>query len=87
MVENLTEPNSQTPLNFAIIGAGGIAKAYQQALAEARHAKLVAVVDVDPKAADSMATEAGCRGYTSLAEMLRFGDKIDAASHASGHLF
>ena len=78
MVENLTEDPSN-PLNFAIIGAGGIAKAYQEALAQAEHANLAAVVDVDPKAADEMAEEAGCRGCTSLAELFRLDSQIDAA--------
>ena len=79
MVENLTELSPRTPLNFAIIGAGGIAHAYQQALAEAESANLVAVVDVDPKAADRMAADAGCRGCASLAEMFRLDGQIDAA--------
>ncbi len=59
--------------NFAIIGAGGIAQAYAQALTETPSAQLAAVVDVRPEAAQAMADAAGAKAYDDVDAMIAAG--------------
>lgn len=66
------------PLKLGLIGAGGIAQAYVQALAGMECAKLVAVADVRGESARALAEGVGGRGYESHAAMLE-EVKLDAA--------
>jgi predicted dehydrogenase len=66
------------PLKVGLVGAGGIAQAYVQALAGMECAKLVAVADVRGDAARALAEGLGGRAYESHAAMLK-GEKLDAA--------
>jgi len=66
------------PLKLGLIGAGGIAQAYVQALAGTECAKLVAVADVRGESARALAEGVGGRGYESHAAMLEEA-KLDAA--------
>jgi len=56
---------SQQPLNFAIIGAGGIAQSYAQAFGLTALGKVVAVADTRPEAGQAMAEGIGCPSYKS----------------------
>ena len=51
---------------FVLIGAGGIAQSHAQAFAESPDAKLVAVVDTRPEAAQALAEPLGAKAFTSL---------------------
>jgi predicted dehydrogenase len=64
-------------LRFGLVGAGGIAQAYAQAFATSDEAQLVAVADVVPAAAQTMAEAFGCKGFTSYRAMAN-GLKLDA---------
>jgi predicted dehydrogenase len=66
------------PLKVGLVGAGGIAQAYVQALAGMECAKLVAVADVRGEAARALAEGLGGRAYESQAAMLK-AEKLDAA--------
>ncbi len=66
------------PLKVGLVGAGGIAQAYVQALAGMECAKLVAVADVRGEAARALAEGLGGRAYESHAAMLK-AEKLDAA--------
>jgi predicted dehydrogenase len=66
------------PLKVGLVGAGGIAQAYVQALAGMECAKLVAVADVRGEAARALAEGLGGRAYESHAAMLQ-AEKLDAA--------
>ena len=52
-------------LNFAIIGAGAIARAYAQAFEDCGCGQVAAVVDVRAEAAATLAEELRCRAYQS----------------------
>lgn len=58
-----------TPLRFAIVGAGAIASAYEQAFKEVREAQVVAVCDLRPGAANLLAQRLGCEAYTDPAQV------------------
>ena len=64
-------------LRFGLVGAGGIAQSYAQAFAASGEAELVAVADVVPDAARSMAEAFGCKPFQSHEAMLQSG-KLDA---------
>lgn len=64
-------------LRFGLVGAGGIAQAYAQAFGTSAEAELVAVADVVPEAARSMAEAFGCRPFPSHQAMMQSG-KLDA---------
>jgi predicted dehydrogenase len=53
------------PVRIGLIGAGGIAQAYAQALERSTRARLVAVADVRPEAARSLAEAFGCASFES----------------------
>jgi len=55
---------------MGLIGAGGIAQTYVQALAPSATAELVGVADVRPDAAQPLAERVGCPAYTSYEDML-----------------
>lgn len=56
-------------VRYGLVGAGRIAQAYAQALAESSEAELVAVADVRLEAAKCLAQAARGRGYASYLEM------------------
>lgn len=66
------------PLRFGLIGAGGIAHTYVQAFPEIKEGRIVAVADVRPEVASSVAEAMHCAARSSHREMLD-KDKIDAA--------
>lgn len=55
---------------FGIIGCGMIARFHAKAIADVPDARLVACFDSYTPAAEKFATEAGCRNYTKLEDML-----------------
>jgi predicted dehydrogenase len=72
------ENSSNTPVRFALVGAGAIAQAYAQAFAKTERAVLAAVVDCRADAAEAMAQAAGCAAFTSVPQMLDMVE-VDAA--------
>lgn len=66
-------------IKFGLIGAGGIAQSYLQAFQLATEAKLVAVADVRPEAAEAMAKQSGdgCNAYSSYQKMAE-AEQLDA---------
>ena len=63
---------TDTTLNMALVGCGGIARVHWNGIQ--RHApriKVIAVVDVDENAATAFAKTVGARAYTSLERCLR----------------
>ncbi len=69
-----------TPVQFALVGAGGIAQAYAQAFAQRPAATtLVAVVDPRTDAAAALSAGAGCPAFASVTGLLADGPPIDAA--------
>jgi len=68
----------KSPLNFALIGAGGIAQTHLQAFAKTNLAKLGAVVDVRFVSAEAVAASMHCQAFSTLDAIPQdFG--IDAA--------
>ncbi|HEY2410903.1 MAG TPA: Gfo/Idh/MocA family oxidoreductase [Pirellulaceae bacterium] len=57
-------------MQLGLIGAGGIAQTYVQALAESVTAELVGVADVRASAAKALAERAGCPAFGSFEELL-----------------
>jgi predicted dehydrogenase len=68
-------PESGAPIRLAIVGFGGIAAAYHQALQRVERLRLVAVVEPDAH----RATPAGVPRHATVAELLRDGGRFDAA--------
>jgi predicted dehydrogenase len=60
----------KTKMPVGLIGAGGIAQAYVQALSQSAAAQLVGVADVRPEAAAALAERAGCGAFSSHIDML-----------------
>lgn len=66
------------PLRFAIVGAGAIASAYQQAFKDLRDGHVVAVCDIRPSAATELATRLECEAFTDP-RALAANVQLDAA--------
>jgi predicted dehydrogenase len=66
-------------IGFVLVGAGGIAQTYAQALEDCADARLVAVADVRPDAAAALAERLGCPGYDDYRTMAADGPPFDAA--------
>ena len=66
------------PLNFALIGCGGIAQTHLLAIDEVSETQLVAVADVNKEAAQRMAGHYKCTALKDYRRVLN-GPKIDAA--------
>jgi UDP-N-acetyl-2-amino-2-deoxyglucuronate dehydrogenase len=64
-------------LRFGILGCGVIGPHHARAIAGLENAELVAVADVVPELAETLADEYGCSPYPSLEEMLS-GSYLDA---------
>lgn len=58
-------------MRLGLIGAGGIAQTYVQALAQSVTAELVGVADVRAGAAEALAERAGCQAFGSHEELVR----------------
>ena len=68
------------PLTVGLIGAGGIARAHARAYAaQPELCKLVAVADIVPEKAASLAAEFGCRAYPDIESMIELA-QLDAVS-------
>ena len=65
-------------IRFAIVGTGGIARAYETAFQSLRSAQIVAGCDTNPVAAQAFAERVGCASYSSLSDLLN-GVRFDAA--------
>jgi predicted dehydrogenase len=65
-------------LKFAVIGAGRVAKSYQEVLLNHSRAEIVAVVDDHLPAARAMGERIGCRSFQNLATMVK-DSPVDAA--------
>lgn len=63
-------PSSPPPLRVALLGAGGIATAHAQTVADLPGVALSAVADVDLARARRLAERFGARAFASLPEML-----------------
>jgi predicted dehydrogenase len=61
-------------MRLGLVGAGGIAQTYVQALAESGTAELVGVADVRASAAEALAERVGCRAFGSFEDLL---NKVD----------
>ncbi len=68
-----------SPVRFALIGAGGIAQSYVQAFESHPDAKLVAICDVRAEAADALAERTNCLAFTSHSTLAERGPEFDAA--------
>jgi predicted dehydrogenase len=64
-------------VRFGLVGAGGIAQAYAQALGTSAVAELAAVADIVPEAARGMGEAFGCLAFLCHQDMMRSG-KLDA---------
>lgn len=71
---------------FGLVGAGGIAQAYSQALQQMPNAALVAVADVNPEAAEKMASDHGAASFSSIKQMQAESD-LDAVIVCTPPLF
>lgn len=72
-------PSPNAPLRLAVVGCGGIAQAYLQALQRTPAFQLVAAVDADVARANAAATPHGARTASDLGALLAEGLKFDAA--------
>jgi predicted dehydrogenase len=57
-------------MRLGLIGAGGIAQTYVQALADSATAELVGVADVRASAAEALAERVGCQAFASFEQLL-----------------
>jgi predicted dehydrogenase len=64
------------PLRFGLVGAGGIAQAYVQVLADLDEAVVVGVADPQTAAAEKAAATLGCRAYPDV-EALTANESLD----------
>src|SRR5262245_30284715 len=60
-----------TKMRVGLIGAGGIAQTYVQALTQSATAELVGVVDVRSSAAEALAERIGCPAFASHEELFK----------------
>jgi predicted dehydrogenase len=71
-------------LNVAIVGMGHIGHTHARCYSAIPECKVVAVVDMLKEKADEAAQRYGCRAFTTVAEMMASGLRIDAASMTTG---
>ncbi len=72
------------PVNFGVIGVGGMGAAHAHFVHELEETRLIAVADCDVAAAGRVARERNCRAFTDGAELIDSGD-IDAVIIATPH--
>jgi predicted dehydrogenase len=65
-------------VRFALVGAGGVARSYAQAFADCDEVRVVAVADVVPQAAQSLANQLGCPAFADHVSLVRHGPDFDA---------
>jgi predicted dehydrogenase len=68
----------ESRVRFAIVGAGGIAQGYSQALEDSQCARLVAVADVRFEAARALAERSRCASYASYQALAEGETAFDA---------
>src|SRR5262245_11494878 len=69
---------SSPKVRFALVGAGGIAQSYAQALEGHPEACLVSIADVRPEAAAALAERFSCPSHASHEAMAGDGTEFDA---------
>lgn len=67
-----------TPVNFLLVGTGGIAQSYASAFEKHPEATLAVVADVRLDAAQALAARFNCPAFTSLADAIDAGPPVDA---------
>ena len=73
----MTRKFGTAAINIALIGCGRIAQTYLEAIAECSACKLVAIADVRPQAAKSVAAQIGCKYFTDYRQVIE-GNSVDA---------
>lgn len=73
-----TNAFSPYPVNFGLIGAGGIAQAYGDAFIQSKRSELLAVADVSDTNAHALAEKCGANAYRTHTELLDAERDIDA---------
>ena len=75
-------------IGFGIIGCGMISRFHSRAIDDLRGTKLVACYDRVPQAAESLASETGCRAYGNLKQMLadKDVDVVTICTPSGAHL-
>jgi len=72
-------------INVAIVGAGGIARRHVEALGKLANVRIVAVMDIVPERAHSMATAVGATAYSSIDDCLERADVVYVLTPPSTH--
>jgi predicted dehydrogenase len=79
--------SSQTPISVAVVGVGVFgrnhARVYKELEMQGEPVRLLGVVDPDLNRADAVANEFGCKGFSSVQQMLTTHSELQAASVAS----
>lgn len=78
MVRKIETETPGSPVRFGIVGAGGIARAYAEALQKTPTATLVAIADINVSAAQSLAEPLGIPAYASAQELIKGQPKLEA---------
>jgi predicted dehydrogenase len=73
-----TNAFSPYPVNFGLVGAGGIAQAYGDAFVQSKRTELLAVADVSEDNASALAEKCGAQAYATHTELLDAHPEIDA---------
>jgi len=78
---------SQSPISVAVVGVGVFgrnhARVYKELEQQGEPVRLLGVVDPDLNRADAVAREFGCKGFSSVQQMLTTHSELQAASVAS----
>jgi len=78
---------SQSPISVAVVGVGVFgrnhARVYKELEQQGEPVRLLGVVDPDLNRADAVAREFGCKGFSSVQQMLTTHSELQAASVAA----
>jgi predicted dehydrogenase len=78
---------SQSPISVAVVGVGVFgrnhARVYKELEQQGEPVRLLGVVDPDVNRADGVAREFGCKGFSSVQQMLTTHSELQAASVAA----
>jgi predicted dehydrogenase len=78
---------SQSPISVAVVGVGVFgrnhARVYKELEQQGESVRLLGVVDPDLNRADAVAREFGCKGFSSVQQMLTTHSELQAASVAA----